>query len=289
MEALYIHIANKLDNVRKSAKTYASIREEILSWDLWRATFAEFLATFLFVFAGCASVNADPTNAVQIALCFGLAIMAMVQMVGHISGGHINPAVTIAMAVVFNITPVRALFYIIAQCVGAIVGAFFLKGISISGSPLGVTSLSGINAGQGFAVELFFTFILVAVIFATVDPNRTHFGNASIAIGLTVTLSHLAALHLTGSSINPARSLGSAAAANSWKDHWVYWVGPILGGCAAALLYKYFLNPYRNMPSMEETLQMVTSDKGLTFMESAGVKKIDVVSRNAENTESASL
>ncbi|CAI9718968.1 aquaporin-like [Octopus vulgaris] len=216
----YKYAANKLDNVRKSAKTYGSIREEILSWDLWRATFAEFLATFLFVFAGCASVSSQPTNVVQISLCFGLGIMAMVQMVGHISGGHINPAVTIAMAIVFNITPLRALFYIIAQCLGAIVGAFFLKGVSLPGAGLGVTSLKGINAGQGFAVELFLTFVLVAVIFATTDPNRTHFGNASIAIGLTVTLSHLAAIHLTGSSINPARSLGSAAAANYWEYHW---------------------------------------------------------------------
>lgn len=289
MESLYIHIANKLESARRGSKGFGSIREELRSWDVWRATAAEFVATFLFVFAGCASTSTPNSDVVKIALCFGLGIMAMVQMVGHISGGHINPAVSIAMAIVFNISPLRAFFYIIAQCLGAIAGAFFLKGVTIEGGGLGVTRLNGINAGQGFAIELFLTFVLVAVIFASTDSNRSHFGNPAIVIGLTVAMSHLAAVPLTGSSINPARSLGSAAAANDWEDHWVYWVGPIVGGCAAALLYKYFLNPYRNMPTMDETLQMVTSEKGLTVAESADGKKSEAAIRAAENTESASL
>lgn len=290
MESLYIHIANKLECARRGSKGFGSIREELRSWDLWRATAAEFVATFLFVFAGCASTSVPNSDVVKIAFCFGLGIMAMVQMVGHISGGHINPAVSIAMAIVFNISPFRAFFYIIAQCLGAIAGAFFLKGVAWEGAGLGVTRLNGgINAGQGFAIEMFLTFILVAVIFASTDGNRSHFGNPAIVIGLTVTLSHLAAIPFTGSSINPARSLGSAAAANEWEDHWVYWVGPIFGACVAALLYKYFFNPYRNMPSMDETLQMVTSEKGLTVVESTDGKKSEAAPRVADNTESASL
>ncbi|KAI8776799.1 aquaporin-5 isoform X2, partial [Biomphalaria glabrata] len=258
MEALYVHIANKLEGIRfgrpKPSGKLIDL-SELRSLDLWRAVFAEFLAQLLFVFLGCAATN--QSSHAEIALAFGLAIMALVQMVGHVSGGHINAAVTIAMAVAMNITLLRAVLYIVAQVGGAIVGGFILKGVTpeLLNKNLGATTLSnGVTPAQGFGVELILTFCLVTVIFGTTDPNRASFGSPSLLIGLTVTVGHLAGLSYTGSSMNPTRTLGSAVAADIWADHWVYWVGPIAGGVIAAILYKFVLNPYRGVTNLDEAI-----------------------------------
>ncbi|CAL1534272.1 unnamed protein product, partial [Lymnaea stagnalis] len=233
MEALYVHIANKLEAIRygkpKPSGKFFDL-SELKSLDLWRAVFAEFLAQVLFVFLGCASATSfalshdSSAHQVKIALAFGLAIMALIQMIGHVSGGHINPAVTIAMAVAMNISVIRAVLYVVAQVVGAVVGGFILKGVtpSIHHNNLAVTSLSaGVTPAQGFGIELILTFCLVTVIFGTTDSNRASFGSPALLIGLTVTVGHLAGIAYTGSSMNPSRSLGSAVASNSWVNHWV--------------------------------------------------------------------
>ncbi|XP_059175182.1 aquaporin-5-like isoform X2 [Physella acuta] len=273
MEALYIHIANKLESIRFGKPKHSGKLidiAELKTLELWRAVFAEFLAQILFVFLGCASAiainptnSSDPVYLVKIALAFGLAIMALVQMIGHVSGGHINPAVTVAMAVVMNISVVRAVLYVVAQVIGAILGGFLLKGLTphIFHKNLAVTSLgNGVTPAQGFGVELILTFVLVAVIFGTTDPNRPSFGSPALLIGLTVTLGHLAGINYTGSSMNPSRSLGSAIASNSWEHHWIYWVGPIAGGIVAALVYKLVLNPYKGIINLDEALTKMKND-----------------------------
>ncbi|XP_060576036.1 aquaporin-4-like [Ruditapes philippinarum] len=177
----------------------------------------------------------------KIAFTFGLMIAVCIQMFGHVSGGHMNPAVSIAMAVAMEITPSRALLYTIAQCAGGILGSLLLKGVTpprLHGN-LGLTSLNNeISEGQGLVCEIVFTFILVMSIFGTNDPNRALFGSPALGIGFTVGVVHLAAIPFTGAGINPARSLASSAistADNSFNNHWVYWVGPILGGVVAAI------------------------------------------------------
>ncbi|XP_060568595.1 aquaporin-2-like, partial [Ruditapes philippinarum] len=187
MEAYFIHIANYIEGIRRNdskvvlPQSFASkMLQELKSWELWRAVLAELIATFLFVFIATMSavemvpVVDDSSKIVKIAFTFGLMIAVCIQMFGHVSGGHMNPAVSIAMAVAMEITPSRALLYTIAQCAGGILGSLLLKGVTpprLHGN-LGVTSLNNeISEGQGLVCEIVYTFILVMSIFGTTDPN----------------------------------------------------------------------------------------------------------------------
>lgn len=287
MEALYLHIANKLEGIRYGPKPGGNVifdLAELKSLSLWRAVFAEFLAQVMFVILGCCSCIAiggsDSSDAylVKIGLAFGLAIMALIQMVGHVSGGHINPAVTVAMAVAVNITIVRAVLYIIAQVVGAAVGGMIVKGLTPSSfhDNLCVTSLgTDVTPAQGFGMELLLTFTLVTVIFGTTDSNRPGLGSPAVIIGLTVALGHFTGIKYTGASMNPTRSLGSAIASNSWADHWVYWVGPIAGGVLSAIVYKLILNPYRGVISMDEAIDKMKTDLPPSRFEDIRLKTVE--------------
>ncbi|XP_053560998.1 aquaporin-5-like [Bombina bombina] len=231
------------------------MRNEICSLAFVRAVFAEFLATLLFVFLGCGSALNWPSSlpsVLQISLAFGLAIGTLVQTFGHVSGAHINPAVTISFLVGSHISILRATFYIIAQLVGAIAGAGILYGVvppSIRGN-LAINAVSNGTSGQAFAVELILTFQLVVCIFASTDSRRNdNVGSPALSIGLSVTLGHLLGIYFTGCSMNPARSLGPSAVTGDFSDHWVFWIGPIVGGVLASLMYNYLLFPYNRSVS----------------------------------------
>ncbi|CAN9502828.1 unnamed protein product [Ophioblennius macclurei] len=234
--------------------------------DFWRAVSGEYLATLIFVLLGVGSTinwaagkeSPPPADLVLISLCFGLSIATMVQCFGHISGGHINPAVTAAMVVTRKLSLAKAVFYVLAQCLGAVTGAGILYLVTparLRGS-LGVTTVnSDISLGHGFLVELLITFELVFTVFATCDPKRTDLGgSAGLAIGFAVAIGHLFAIPFTGASMNPARSFGPAMVTLNFQDHWVYWVGPLLGGILAAGLYEYLYCPD---PDKKGTLKRV--------------------------------
>ena len=220
----------------------------------WKAVSAEFLATLIFVLLGVGSTinwggseNPLPVDMVLISLCFGLSIATMVQCFGHISGGHINPAVTVAMVCTRKISIAKSVFYIIAQCLGAIIGAGILYLVtppSVVGG-LGVTTVHGnLTAGHGLLVELIITFQLVFTIFASCDSKRTDVtGSIALAIGFSVAIGHLFAINYTGASMNPARSFGPAVIMGNWANHWIYWVGPIMGAVLAGALYEYVFCP----------------------------------------------
>lgn len=232
----------------------------IWTQEFWRCVAAEFLAMLIFVLLSlgstinwaAASVGeekglAPPPDLVLISLCFGLSIATLVQCFGHISGAHINPAVTAAMVVTRKLSLAKAVFYLLAQCLGALVGAAILYGVtpaSVRGG-MGVTTVNpNINVGHALVVELIITFELVFTVFATCDPKRDDLkGSAGLAIGLSVCIGHLFAIPYTGASMNPARSFGPALVTWSWENHWVYWVGPILGGVLAASVYEYLFCP----------------------------------------------
>lgn len=216
--------------------------------NLGRALIAEALGTFMLNFFGCLSVmnlatQSEPINFILIAFTFGLTVMAMVQTLGHVSGCHINPAVTAGFLAAGRISIIRGGLYIIAQCLGAIGGSATVKALTPEPyqGGLGNTGLhSDLTVTQGLGVEFFLGFILVLVVFGVCDPNKTDVkAPAALAIGLTVVLGHLAAIDYTGSSMNPARSFGSAVVATGWENHWVYWAGPINGGVAAGLMYTH--------------------------------------------------
>ncbi|XP_046345479.1 aquaporin-5-like [Haliotis rufescens] len=216
--------------------------DDIQSLRFWKAIAAEFLGTLLLVFVGCGSCVSKEANIVSIALCFGLSVATIVWMICHVSGGHINPAVTAAMLATRKISLARAVFYVIFQLLGSIVGAGLLYGLKDAGGKgLGLTQVNEkIDPGRAVGIELFITLVLVFTVFASVDSKRKDLnGSTPLTIGLSVTMCHLFAIPFTGSSMNTARSFGPAVVMWEWTHHWVYWVGPIIGGVAAGLIYEH--------------------------------------------------
>jgi aquaporin-4 len=181
--------------------------DDVRSLQFWRALAAEFIGTFILVIVSLGSTvqgwNSgidDALDVVQIALTFGLAVSTSVWIVGHLSGGHINPAVTIAMLVTRRISLIRAIMYMICQCVGSIAAAGLLKALTPPGlrGGLGTTTLNaGVSPAMGFGIELCITMFLVLTVFATCDSKRTdHAGSFPLQIGLSVTMGHLWAVGL---------------------------------------------------------------------------------------------
>jgi len=227
----------------------------------WRAVTAEFLAMFLFVFVcvGCAlstlniASGASPLatyNAtLSISLCFGLTIFVLAHCFGHISGAHINPAVTLALVVARQITLLRGALYALAQFLGSIVAS----GVLMAVMGLKADTMGGYNAlsgpddnkvARGLLTEFILTFLLCFTVFATIDPKRKASENLGpLAIGMAVGVAHLIAVPITGCGINPARSLGPAlfASADAAKeDLWVFLLAPLFGGVVAAVLYPFW-------------------------------------------------
>jgi MIP family channel proteins len=223
-----------------------------------KAAFTEFLATTLFIFIGVGSVAAFVAASSQdsalvdglplIALGFGLAIAVLVAGVGPISGGHINPAVTFAMTITGQVTPIRGAMYVVAQLAGACLGAALLRGLLADELILAIPGAGGnsINTDvvtddlHAVGLEIIGTFILVWTVFAVAVTPRGNSGTlAPLFIGLAVLLAHIILVPLTGCGINPARTFGPALVNGRWDDFWVYVVGPLIGAALASLSYTY--------------------------------------------------
>ena len=209
-----------------------------------RRGIAELVGTFALVFVAMGSIAFIQSNLlVGVALANGLTIAVMASAVGHISGGHFNPAVTLGFLVTRRIGPALAALYWLAQIAGAVLGALALRALFPSEANLdtGVPVVNpAINDLQGVAIEALLTFFLVWVIFATaVDPGGAFKTISGLAIGFTVAIGVLATGPLTGAAMNPARALGPEIVFNSWDDFWVYLVGPPVGAAVAALAYEW--------------------------------------------------
>ena len=220
-----------------------------------RAYLAEAIATYGLVFFGPLSVilaiasfgeELTTQSVLFISLGPGGAIALMIYAFGHVSGAHINPAVTIPMMITKKIGVSDGIAYIASQLVGAVAAAATLKAILPElgakvnfGTQGGPSDLINNSVGSGFAIEAILTFFLVTVIFMTAVHKRASPGWHGFAIGGMVFLIHLIAVPLTGASVNPARTFGPALISGFWEFHWLYWAAPILGGIIAGLIMNY--------------------------------------------------
>ena len=212
-----------------------------------KALLAEFIATFALVFVGVGAIagdylNGGRTGLVGIALAHGLTIAVMVSATAATSGGHINPAVTIGLWCARKIDALNAAGYVMAQCLGVILAAAFIKlcipQIALSAVGMGTPALgSGVSPLMGLLTEIILTFFLVFVVYGTaVDHRAPKVGG--LFIGLTVTLDILIGGPITGAAMNPARHLGPALLGGDLHDLWLYWLGPVIGGILAAVCYQ---------------------------------------------------
>jgi aquaporin Z len=215
---------------------------------------AELIGTLALVLIGCGSAAIAGTyiGFAGIAFAFGLTVLAMVYAIGNISGCHINPAITVAMWVAGKIKGKDAIFYVIAQCIGAIIGAAILWAIA-SGNPdfslaktglgqngYGVHSPAGYSLAACFIAEIVLTALFLFVIFGSTHKDAPK-GFAGISIGFSLVLIHLVGIPITGTSVNPARSLGPAVfvGGDALSQLWLFIVAPVIGGIIAAIIWKY--------------------------------------------------
>jgi MIP family channel proteins len=226
---------------------------------LSKALVAEFIGTFVLIFIGAGSgvvAGLGIGNLVTVALAHGLVIVVFAYSYGHISGTHINPAVTLGLLTAGKIEPAKAISYIVVQLLGATLAGFLLVSVVSGINPpegasantalvYGVTvpnALLGITPMLALVLETIATFLLVNTVLNAAASGKA--GNmAGLAIGMTLTFCIFFIGPLTGASLNPARTLGPSIAAGIYDSTWVYIVGPILGGVIAGVLYRYFLAP----------------------------------------------
>ena len=203
---------------------------------------AELVGTFALVFAGCGAImvdaKTDELGHVGIALTFGLVIMAMIYAVGHISGAHLNPAVTFAFSLSRHFPWTRALGYWAAQLVGALAAAALLRASLGDVAHVGATLPSG-SQSQSFLWELVLTFFLMFVIMAVATDTRAVGEAAAIAIGGTVGLDAMFGGPISGASMNPARSIGPAVVSGDLHALWLYIVAPLAGAALGAFTYQF--------------------------------------------------
>ncbi len=208
-----------------------------------RRSAAEFIGTFSLVFAGTGAIIIDDLSGGQvthvgIGLTFGLIVAAMVYATGHISGAHINPAVTLGFCLTRHFPWKDLPVYWVAQLGGASIASLSLRALFGNVADMGATLPSGATV-QSFGLEIVLTFILMFVIMAVATDVRAVGPMAALAIGGTVGLDSVFAGRISGASMNPARSFGPALVGSVWTDHWVYWAAPIIGAVIASLLYAW--------------------------------------------------
>ena len=217
------------------------------------ALVAEAIGTFLFFFVGAGSIvlgdylaasGGTSPGLLSVALAHGLALAVLVSALGPISGGHFNPAVTLAVWIMGKIGPARAALYIVAQLIGALAAGFALKAVfpdAWQASNIGSPALgSGVTPAVGIGIEAVLTALLVFVVIGTaVDSRAPKIGG--LAIGLAVAADILMGGPLTGAAMNPARWFGPAVAAGAYANWYVWWIGPAIGAAVAAVVYRYSL------------------------------------------------
>uniref|UniRef100_A0A1Y9J072 Aquaporin n=1 Tax=Anopheles quadriannulatus TaxID=34691 RepID=A0A1Y9J072_ANOQN len=236
----------------RSLQGRINMHTELRSLELWRSITCESLASLFYVFIVCgaaagAGVGASVSSVLlATALSSGFSMIALTQCFLHISGAHVNPAVSIGMLVSRQISPLRALLYIVAQSGGSIAGAALLYGVTVPGYQgnlqAAVSHSSSLAAWERFGVEFILTFIVVLAYLISTSSFKKYFGSSAIAIGAA----YSACSFVSMPYLNPARSLGPSFVLNKWDNHWVYWVGPMVGGAVSGMLHEFIFSAKRS-------------------------------------------
>ncbi len=223
--------------------------------DLPRRMLTEFLGTFMLMAFGCSAVAVNERmdgvvgGHIGIAVSYGLIVAMIVFAIGHLSGAHINPAITAAFAAGRHFPRNEIVPYWVAQIAGALAGAFTAAALFGTSSGLSVTQPNTVDTGTAVLIETGLTAVLVIAVLAVATDSRAQGALAAVAIGITVTLAGLIMGPITGASMNPARSIGPAVATGEYTSLWVYIVGPFVGALIGVVIYAYL----RGRPHPEGT------------------------------------
>lgn len=235
-----------------------------------RAHAAEYLGTLVLVFVGCGAIAVGTLDALGVALAFGLVIAVLVLVLGPVSGAHLNPAVSVALAAIGLVRWTRAATYALAQAGGAITGALLLRLALGPSAPLGVTAPApSLGIGPALVFEVALTFVLVLVIAAVVTAPGGVPLIAPVAIGGAVALGSLVGGPVSGAAMNPARALGPALVAGRPEDLWLYAVGPLAGALLAALVHGTLVRAHARQPREAVVTLVGEAPSGLVSPEHA--------------------
>jgi MIP family channel proteins len=238
---------------KQNKRTYPAIKLFFQKLSKYRREIlAESIGSFILVFAGTGAVMVNDISKgaithIGISFVFGAVVTALIYSIGHLSGAHFNPAVTLAFWTSGFFPKRQVIPYILAQSVGAIAASTLLRISFGKVANLGATLPLNDNWVQSFVLETVLTFILMFVIFGSGLDRRAHIGFAGLAIGLTVGVEAAFMGPITGASMNPVRSLGPALVGQIWQHHWLYWVAPILGGQIAVMVYGQLSNGFKDI------------------------------------------
>ncbi|XP_051280001.1 aquaporin AQPAe.a isoform X1 [Dicentrarchus labrax] len=268
-------------------------REELRSRQFWRAILAELLGTLVLVSAVLGASVPGPGEApggpMYPAVAVGVVIVALAHCFGEISGAQVNPAVTLSMLATRRLDVLRALVYITAQCLGASLGA----GALYLALPLKTTADHFVNrvpielnAAQALGIEVLCTFQMVFTVFSVEDQRRRESPEpGNLAIGLAHTAGVLIGGRFSGASMNPARSLGPAIITGFWENHWVYWIGPVLGAILAGVSHEFF---FARSASRQKLVACLTC-KDIEIVETTSMtgSSLSTVTQNAMRAKQA--
>lgn len=224
---------------------------ELTTSKLYKDVFTEYLGTFIYLYLGIASCTdwlRESASSLHIAITMGLSLAASYAIFHPISGANFNPAVTIGFLVSGDTTLIRCLLYIIAQVLAAVNAAYLVQvSLPSYSEDLGITRPIEVPPLNAFLVEIIISFIFVLMMQTCGDPSRPDIKpSAAFLVGLTATACNLASIGYSGGRMNPARSFGPAWVLWNFKDHWLYWVGPCLGGAGASGLYQICIKTNKN-------------------------------------------
>ncbi|XP_035776140.1 neurogenic protein big brain-like [Anopheles albimanus] len=275
-----VQLFERLETLRKepghklsrSLQGRINMHTELRSLEFWRSITCECLASFFYVFIVCgaaagAGVGASVSSVLlATALSSGFSMIALTQCFLHISGAHVNPAVSIGMVVARQISPLRALLYIVAQSGGSIAGAALLYGVTVPGYQgnlqAAVSHSSSLAAWERFGVEFILTFIVVLAYLISTTSFKKHFGSSAIAIGAA----YSACSFVSMPYLNPARSLGPSFVLNKWDNHWVYWLGPMVGGAVSGLMHEFIFSSKRSQSrSKDDVNSSLNSEDDINY------------------------